>query len=73
MVSSTLTVRRRKSMCRGRSAMASPQRMPVSMNVSIISRYCGGTASRSRSNSSGVSVRDLRAITLGSSVWSHGL
>ena len=72
IVSSTLIVRRRKSMCRGRSAINSPQRIPVSMKVSSIRRYCG-TATTSSSNSSGVSVLDLRAITFGSSVWSHGL
>ena len=73
IVSSTLTVRRRKLMWRGRSAISSPQRMPVSMNVSSISRYCVGTAATSRSNSSGVRVRVFRAITFGSSVWSQGL
>ena len=73
IVSSTLIVRRRKSMWRGRNAINSPQRIPVSMKVSSIRRYCEGTATTSSSNSSGVSVLDLRAITFGSSVWSHGL
>jgi hypothetical protein len=35
----------------------------------VLRRHCG----QSRSNSAGVRVRDLRAITIGSSVWSHGL
>jgi hypothetical protein len=65
--------RRRKSMCFGRRAISSPQRIPVSMKVSTISRCCSGTAAISRSNSSGVRVRDFRATTFGSSVWSHGL
>ena len=38
IVSSTLTMRLRKSTRRGRSAMTSPQRIPVSMNVSTNSR-----------------------------------
>ena len=38
IVSSTLTMRLRKSTWRGRSAMTSPQRIPVSMNVSTNSR-----------------------------------
>lgn len=49
------------------------QRIPVSINVSTSSRCCEGSARRRRSNSSGVTVRDLRRITFGSSVWSHGL
>ena len=36
IVSSTVTVRRRKSMCRGRRAMSSPQRMPVSMGAAPV-------------------------------------
>ena len=38
IVSSTLTMRLRKSTWRGHSAMTSPQRIPVSMNVSTNSR-----------------------------------
>ena len=36
----------RKSICRGRSAMTSPHRIPVSMNVSTSSRCCEGSAQR---------------------------
>ena len=54
-------------------AISSPQRMPVSMKVCTMSRCCSGIAAISRSNSSGVRVRDFRAMTFGSSVWSHGL
>ena len=60
-------------MCRGRRAMSSPQRIPVSIAVSTISRWRSGTAWIRASNSSGVRVRVLRAMTLGSSVCSHGL
>ena len=60
-------------MCRGRRAISSPHRMPVSIAVSTRSRYRSGIAAMSRSYSSGVRVRDLRAMTLGSSVCSHGL
>ena len=44
MVSSTVTDFLRKSMCRGRSAMSSPQRMPVSIAVSTRSRCRSGIA-----------------------------
>jgi hypothetical protein len=38
IVSATVSERRRKSKWRGRSAISSPQRIPVSMKVSTISR-----------------------------------
>ena len=38
-----------------------------------MSRCRSGSAARSRSYSAGVRVRVLRVMTLGSSVWSHGL
>ena len=60
-------------MWRGRSAISSPQRMPVSIAVSTRSRCRSGIAAMSRSYSAGVRVRDFRAMTLGSSVCSHGL
>jgi hypothetical protein len=49
----------RKSMCRGRSAISSPHRMPVAMAVSTTSRYRPGIAAMSWSYSVGVRVRDL--------------
>src|SRR5680860_1764911 len=73
MVSSTVTDFLRKSICRGRSAISSPQRMPVSIAVSTRSRCRSGMALMSRSYSVGVRVRDLRAMIFGSSVCSHGL
>ena len=60
-------------MCRGRRAMSSPQRMPVSIAVSTRSRCRSGIAVMSSVELVGVRVRDLRAMTLGSSVCSHGL
>ena len=47
-------LRRRKSMWRGLRAISSPQRMPVSIAVSTMSRCCSGIARINRSNSSGV-------------------
>ena len=73
MVSSTARVRRRKSMWRGLRATSSPHGKPASIRVSTISRCWAGSAARRRSYSPGVRVRALAVITLGSSVWSHGL
>ena len=73
IVSWTVTLLRRKSTCRGLSAISSPQRMPVSMAVSTISRYRSGIAAISRSNSAGVRVGVFETMTLGSSVCAHGL
>ena len=73
MVSSTVTDFLRKSMCRGRSAISSPHRMPVSIAVFTSSRYRSGIAVMSRSYSVGVRVRVFRAMIFGSSVCSHGL
>jgi hypothetical protein len=60
-------------MWRGRSAMSSPQRIPVSMAVMTNRTCCLGIAATRRPNSSGVKVRLRRAMTLGSSVCWHGL
>ena len=60
-------------MCRGFKATSSPHRSPASIRVSTISRCWSGIAARRRVYSSGVRVRALRVMTLGSSVWSHGL
>ena len=49
MVSSTVTDFLRKSMCRGRRAISSPHRMPVSIAVSTRSRYRSGIAAMSKS------------------------
>src|SRR5450756_585341 len=73
MVCSTEIVRRKKSMCLGRSAMSSPQRRPVSMSVITRSWNRSGIAARSWSYSSGVRMRVLRGGILGSSMPSHGL
>jgi hypothetical protein len=50
-----------------------PQRSPVLMAVSTINRCCDGREARMAAYSSGVSVRALRLMTLGSSVWAQGL
>jgi hypothetical protein len=60
-------------MWRGRSAMSSPQRIPVSMAVSTSSRYRSGIAVMRASYLPGVRVLVFFAMTLGSSVCSHGL
>src|SRR5665647_3492231 len=58
IVSSTVIVRRRKSMCRGRRATSSPHLRPVSMAVMTIALNRSGICARTDANSSGVSVRD---------------
>jgi hypothetical protein len=67
MISSTVTVLVRKSMYRGRRAMSSPHRMPVSIAVSTSSRYRSGIAVMRSSYSAGVRVRLFLVMTLGSS------
>src|SRR5665647_3492232 len=73
IVSSTVIVRRRKSMCRGRRATSSPHLRPVSMAVMTIALNRSGICARTDANSSGVSVRAFRATIFGSSVSSLGL
>ena len=74
MVSSTVSVRWSRSRWRGLRAMSSPQRRPVLIAVSTISRCCVGQRGRGwRRTRSGVRVRVFFLTLLGSSVWAQGL
>ena len=65
MVSSTVSWPVLKSRWRGLRAMSSPQRRPVLIAVSIMSRCWAGSAARMASYSSGVRVWFFFLILLG--------
>ena len=73
MVSSTVSLPVARSRWRGLRAMSSPQRRPVLIAVSTISRCWAGSAARIASYSVGGEGAGLLLDTLGSSVWAQGL